>query len=94
MSINLHSHLLANYAIELATLFHKYYTHNRVIDLENIPQSRSRLLLSRPSGLANYGVTAFIRATFLILALPEGPFVQRAPAWYNDKSKQTLLNKG
>jgi arginyl-tRNA synthetase len=45
LSLNLHSHLLANYVIELATIFHKYYTHNRVIDLENIPQSRSRLLM-------------------------------------------------
>lgn len=45
ISTNMQTHLLANYSIELATLFHKYYTHNRVIDLENIPQSRSRLLL-------------------------------------------------
>ena len=45
ISLNSHTHLLANYTIELATFFHKYYTHNRVIDLENIAQSRSRLLL-------------------------------------------------
>lgn len=45
ISVNTQTHLLANYSIELATLFHKYYTHNRVIDLENKAQSRSRLLL-------------------------------------------------
>lgn len=45
ISVNMHTHLLANYSIELAMLFHKYYTHNRVIDLDNKAQSRSRLLL-------------------------------------------------
>ena len=43
ISANYHTHLLAYYLLELAALFHKYYSHNRVIDLENIPQSRGRL---------------------------------------------------
>lgn len=39
------THHLAYYTIELADLFHRYYAQNRVINLENIPQSRARLLL-------------------------------------------------
>lgn len=39
------THILAYYMIELADLFHKYYAHARVIDPENIKQSRARLLL-------------------------------------------------
>ncbi len=39
------THLLTYYVIELANLFHSYYSKNRVIDESNIPLSRSRLLL-------------------------------------------------
>jgi len=39
------THQLAYFVIELADLFHSYYAANRVIELENIPQSRARLLL-------------------------------------------------
>jgi arginyl-tRNA synthetase len=45
MSVNYQTHLLTYYVLELAQLFHKYYSKNRVISLENIPQSRARLLL-------------------------------------------------
>lgn len=41
----LQTHLLAYYALELADIFHRYYSHHRVIDLDNIEQSRSRILL-------------------------------------------------
>lgn len=43
IACNYQTHLLAYYAIELATAFHAYYSKNRVIELTNIPQSRSRL---------------------------------------------------
>lgn len=43
ISSNHQTHLIAYYSIELATLFHRYYSQNRVIDLENIPLSRARL---------------------------------------------------
>jgi arginyl-tRNA synthetase len=39
------THLLTYYVIELATIFHRYYTKHRVIDLDTIEQSRGRLLL-------------------------------------------------
>lgn len=45
ISGNYQTHLLTYYVVELAQLFHKYYTDNRVIDLTNIPQSRARLVL-------------------------------------------------
>lgn len=45
ISQNLQTHVLAYYTVELATAFHSYYSKNRVIDLENIAQSRGRLLL-------------------------------------------------
>lgn len=45
MSHNYHTHLLAYYSIELADLYHSYYSKYRIIELENIPQSRARLLL-------------------------------------------------
>lgn len=45
ISINHHTHLLTYYALELAQTFHSYYGKNRVIELENIEQSRGRLLL-------------------------------------------------
>lgn len=44
---NQHTHLLTYYVLELAQLFHSYYAKNKVIDMENIPQSRARLLLVR-----------------------------------------------
>jgi arginyl-tRNA synthetase len=39
------THLLAYYTHELAQFFNRYYTKNRVIDLENIPASKTRLAL-------------------------------------------------
>jgi arginyl-tRNA synthetase len=45
ISENQQTHLLTYFATELADLFHAYYAINRVIDLENIPQSRARLLV-------------------------------------------------
>ncbi len=39
------THLLAYYTLELAQLFHHYYTNNKIIDVGNIPQSQSRLFL-------------------------------------------------
>jgi arginyl-tRNA synthetase len=39
------THLLTYFAIELATVFHRYYSKNRVIDLENPAISRARLLM-------------------------------------------------
>ncbi len=45
ISHNYQTHLLTYYIIELANLFHHYYSHNRVIDLDNIEKSRARLLL-------------------------------------------------
>ncbi len=41
---NEQTHLLAYYVLELAQTFHGYYSKNRVIDLDNVPQSRARLL--------------------------------------------------
>ncbi len=40
------THLLAYYTHELAQFFNRYYSKNRVIDLENIAQSRARLALT------------------------------------------------
>lgn len=45
ISQNYHTHLLTYYVIELANTFHSYYSKNRVIDTDNIEQSRARLLL-------------------------------------------------
>lgn len=42
---NFQTHLLAYYTLELATAFHSYYSKNRVLDEENISQSRARLLM-------------------------------------------------
>ena len=39
------THLLAHYAIELAQQFHHYYAHSRVIDMDNLAQSNSRLFI-------------------------------------------------
>lgn len=37
------THLLTHYVVELANLFHKYYSANRIMDLNNIPLSKGRL---------------------------------------------------
>lgn len=42
---NHQTHLLTYYVVELAQLFHRYYSHVRVIDLENKEKSRGRLLM-------------------------------------------------
>lgn len=42
---NYHTHLVSYYLTELADLYHSYYSKHRIIELENIPQSRARLLL-------------------------------------------------
>ena len=39
------THVLAYYALELAQVFHNYYAHNRVIDLQDVSTSRIRLLM-------------------------------------------------
>jgi arginyl-tRNA synthetase len=39
------THHLTYYTTELADIFHRYYAHNRVIEMSNINQSRARLLL-------------------------------------------------
>lgn len=60
------THMLAYYVLELAHLFHSYYAAHRVIDLENLPQTRARLL-----------VVQQLRATFTLclsllgLSVPE-----------------------
>ena len=41
-----HPHMLAYYSFELAHKFHNYYSNNRIIDLQNIDQSKSRLFVS------------------------------------------------
>ena len=45
ISTNFQTHQLTYYLLELAQLFHSYYNKNRVIDMENIPLSRARLLV-------------------------------------------------
>ncbi|MBA2307534.1 arginine--tRNA ligase [Candidatus Dependentiae bacterium] len=40
------THMLAYYTIELAQHFHAYYSHHRVIDIEQREQSRGRLLMT------------------------------------------------
>ncbi len=42
---NYQTHLLACYAYELAMVFHAYYTKNKIIDRENIAQTKGRLVL-------------------------------------------------
>ncbi len=39
------THLLTYFALELATVFHRYYSKNRVIELEHPATSRARLLI-------------------------------------------------
>jgi len=45
ISKNYQTHQLTYYALELAQLFHSYYSKNKVIDLQHIERSRARLLL-------------------------------------------------
>ncbi len=45
ISNNYQTYLLAQFALELATLFHQYYSTHRVINLDDVPGSRARLLL-------------------------------------------------
>lgn len=45
ISQNYQTHMLTYYVMELADLYHSYYAKNRIIDLSNQAQSRSRLLL-------------------------------------------------
>jgi len=45
ISKNHQTHLLTYYVLELATLFHKYYAQNRIIDSDNIEKSRGRLYM-------------------------------------------------
>jgi arginyl-tRNA synthetase len=45
ISTNYQTHLLTYYVLELAHTFHKYYSKNRVIDMDNVKQSRARLAL-------------------------------------------------
>jgi len=40
------THLLSYYLIELATIFHRYYYNNRIIEMQNIQKSRARLLMT------------------------------------------------
>lgn len=46
ISTNYQTHLLTYYLFELATIFHRYYSKNRVIDQTAIDQSRGRLLVT------------------------------------------------
>ncbi len=43
LGTNYQSHLLTHYAVELANLFHKYYSANRVLDTHNIMVSKARI---------------------------------------------------
>jgi arginyl-tRNA synthetase len=45
ISNNHQTHLLAYYVVELAQLFHRYYSHVRVLDPNNKEKSRGRLLM-------------------------------------------------
>ena len=45
ISINHQTHLLAYYVVELAQLFHRYYSHVRVLDPNNKEKSRGRLVM-------------------------------------------------
>jgi arginyl-tRNA synthetase len=45
IAVNHQTHLLTYYVVELAQLFHRYYSHVRVIDQENKEKSRGRLLM-------------------------------------------------
>jgi arginyl-tRNA synthetase len=42
---NHQTHLLTYYVLELAKSFHAYYAKHKVIEMDNIPQSRARLLM-------------------------------------------------
>ena len=63
---NYQIHLITYYAIKLAHTFHRYYAENRVIDLENIPQSRARLLVIKQLRMTFKTVFALLE-----LSMPE-----------------------
>ena len=42
---NFHTHLLTYYLLELATLFHHYYAHHKIVDETDISTSRGRLFV-------------------------------------------------
>jgi len=46
ISKNHQTHLLTYYLLELAHTYHAYYSAHRIIDMENVPQSRARLLVT------------------------------------------------
>lgn len=45
ITINYHTHLVAQLAIDIATSFHHYYAKHIIIDQKNIAQSRHRLVI-------------------------------------------------
>lgn len=45
IGLNYQIHLLTYYTLQLASIFHKYYFDNKIIDKNNIAKSRARLLL-------------------------------------------------
>ncbi|MGA9530835.1 MAG: DALR anticodon-binding domain-containing protein, partial [Candidatus Babeliales bacterium] len=45
ISVNYHTHLLALYAHELASLFHHYYAHHKIINSNDQRETASRLVL-------------------------------------------------
>ncbi len=45
ITLNYQTHLLSYYTIELAQAFHSYYGAHRIIDIDNINQTKGRLLL-------------------------------------------------
>ena len=45
IAINHQTHLLTYYVLELSQLFHRYYSHVRVLDPQDIKKSRARLLM-------------------------------------------------
>jgi arginyl-tRNA synthetase len=59
-------HQLSYYALELARLFHAYYSNCKVLDLNHVAQSRMRLLL-----LAQLEQTLELVLTLLGLECPD-----------------------
>ena len=63
LSNTLEPQLLANYLHELASLFHKYYSQNRIIS-DNLELTKARIVLSQATkiviknGLNILGITA------------------------------------
>jgi arginyl-tRNA synthetase len=46
ISKNYQTQLLTAYIFELATLFHRYYSKNKIVDLENEAQTKARLVMT------------------------------------------------